>query len=319
MRSFFFALACLVSLPSQAAPLVAYTPQPEGHPTTVALAGFIERVQATTGSEAARYVPIDDGKEQGKFLDRIRKGEIKVAVISGSMVGRIDPMANVMRLPFILRNTRQMFGLLEGQLGQDMVRKLDAAGLVHLGWYDGGTRAIYSQTKLGSVGAMKDVKIRIPARKDLSELITSLGGTPLQLPYKDVNSSFESHKIDAAENDLMSYESEGHYKRAPYFYIGNSHIVQFEALVVSKAWWNSLSEAQRATLAKAGADSAKTDRDIWTERQTKARSRLEKEGVKFLDYGDSSILLSRVSNIYRPFMNDPATRDLIVKLMTARI
>ncbi len=319
MRRFFIALALLASLPLQAAPLVAYTPQLEGHPTTLALAGFIERVQATTGSEAAKYVPIDDGKDQGKFLERIRKGEIKVAVISGSMVGRIDPMANVMRLPFILRNTRQMFGLLDGQLGQDMVRKLDAAGLVHLGWYDGGARAIYSQTKLGSVGAMKDVKIRIPARKDLSELITSLGGTPLQLPYKDVNSSFESRKIDAAENDLMSYESEGHYKRAPYYYVGNNHIVQFEALVVSKAWWNSLSDPQRAALIKAGAESAKTDRDMWNERLAKARTRLEKEGVKFLDYGDSSILLSRVSNIYRPFMNDPATRDLIVKLMTARI
>lgn len=318
MRRVLFSLACLFFLPLHAAPFVAWTPQVTEHPSTVAFHSFLERVQATTGSEAANFLPIDDGKDQVKFLERIRKGEIKAAVITGSMVGRVAPMAEVMRLPFILRNSRQMFGLLEGEVGQDMATKLNASGLVFLGWYDGGSRAIYSHNKLGSVGALKEVKIRIPARKDLAQIVSSLGGVPLQLPYKEVNTAFDSGKIDAAENDLLSYETEGHFKRAPYYYFNNNHIVQFEALVVSKTWWSGLSEAQRAALTQAGADSAKLDRDIWTQRLSKARSRLEKEGVKFLDYGDSSMLLSRVANVYRPYMDNPATRDLLVRLMTSR-
>lgn len=319
MRRILLAFSCLLlSLPLRAAPFVTWTPQFEDHPTTLALNGFLDRVQALTGAEKPKFVPIDDGKDQVKFLERVRKGEIKVAVLTGSMVGRIAPMATVMRLPFILRNSRQMFQLLDGDIGSDMAKKLDASGMVLLGWYDGASRTIYSREKYGSAGALKGVKIRIPARQDLAQVITSLGGTPLQIPYKEVNSAFLSGKIDAAENDLMSYESEGHYKHAPYYYLNNNHIVQFEALVVSKLWWNSLPAAQREALAQAGADSARQDREIWAQRLAKARTRLEKEGVRFLEYGDSSMLLKQVSTIYRPYMDDPATRDMIVRLMTGR-
>lgn len=318
MHRFFLILSLFLSLSAQSAPLAAWSPQVDDHPSTLALRSFLDRVQTITGKPEAQILPVANGKDQVKFLEAVRRGDVSVAVLSGSMIGRVAPMAEVMRLPFILRNSRQMFGLLEGDVGQDMAKTLDSSGLVLLGWYDGGSRAIYSHSKLGSVGAMKDLKIRVPARKDLTTLVSSLGGKPLQLEYKEVNSAFDSGKIDAAENDLLQYESEGHYKRAPYYYYNNNHSVQFEALVVSKVWLDRLPAPQREAVRAAGAESAAMDRDMWSQRLAKARSRLEKEGVKFIDYGDSSMLLSRVSSVYRPYMENPATRDLLVRLMTTR-
>ncbi|MEN3110034.1 TRAP transporter substrate-binding protein DctP [Uliginosibacterium paludis] len=312
-------LALALNLSAQAAPLAAWSPQTDDHPSTVALRGFLEKVQQVTGGEAAEVLPVTAGKDQKKLLADISKGDVGAAVITAGIISRVAPMAKVMTLPFIMRNSRQMFGLLDGQVGQDMTAKLDAAGMVVLGWYDGGSRAIYSRDKLGSIGALKDVKIRIPGRRDLSNLVSSLGGKPLELAYKEVNGAFEAGKIDAAENDLLSYETEGHYKRARYFYLNNNHVVQFEALVVSKVWWNKLSAAQREGLRKAGLESASHDRDLWSQRMAKARTRLEKEGVKFVEYGDSSMLLSRLTPVYRPYMDNPETRDLMIRLMTTRI
>lgn len=315
---FLLALLLVPGATSQAADLAAWSPQIEDHPSTVALRSFLDRFQAQTGQASKQMLPIEVGKDQAKLLDSIREGEIGVAVLTGSAVGKMAPMAEVMRLPFILRNSRQMFSLLEGELGQDMEKRLAASGMVLLGWYDGGSRAIYSRDKLDSAAALKQVKIRVPARKDLTSLVSSLGGTPLQLEYKAVNSAFDERKIDAAENDLLSYESEGHYKRARYYYLNNNHIVQFEALVVSKRVWDRLSPAQREAVMASGKESAKLNRDLWTQRMAKARTRLEKEGVKFVEYGDSSVLLSRVAAIYKPYMQNPATQDLLVRLMTSR-
>lgn len=318
LNRFLLVLCVAAALPAQAADFSAWSPQIEEHPSTVALRSFLERFQAATGQAPKQLLPVAAGKDQTKLLESIRKGDIGVAVLSGSAVGKVAPMAEVMRLPFILRNSRQMFGLLEGELGQDMEQRLAASGMVLLGWYDGGSRAIYSRNKLDSAAALQQVKIRVPERRDLTSLVSSLGGTPLQLPYKDVNTAFESGQIDAAENDLLSYEAEGHYKRARYYYLNNNHIVQFEALVVSKALWDRLSPAQREAVMKSGKESARFNRDIWTQRMAKARTRLEKEGVKFVEYGDSSVLLSRVAAIYKPYMQNPATQGLLVRLMTSR-
>jgi TRAP-type C4-dicarboxylate transport system substrate-binding protein len=297
----------------------AWSPQADDHPTNVALRAFMEQMRSITGKAPAAILPSSAQRDQTVLLDTIRKGEISAAVLPGSAVGRIAPMANVMRLPYIVGNARQMFSMLDGDVGQQMEKRFSDQGIVVLGWFDGGTRTIYSRKKLDSVGSLSNVKIRIPARKDLSDLISSLGGSPQQIDYKEVNSAFDAGLIDAAENDLLAYESEGHYKRAPFYYMNNNHIVQFEALVVPKKWLDSLPPAQRDAVRKAGREVAQLNRDTWNQRMTKARARLEKEGVKFVEYGNSGVLLSRAATLYRPYMNNPETRDLLVTLMTNRI
>ena len=313
------ALTLLCSAPLHAANFAAWSPQIEEHPSTVSLREFMGQLQSITGKAPSSLLPIAAGRDQNALLESIRKQDIGVAVLTGSAVGRMAPMANVMRLPYILGNARQMFSMLDGDIGRKMEAQLAAEGIVVLGWYDGATRTIYSRKKIDSVGALKDVKIRVPARKDLSDLITALGGAPLQLPYAEVNSAFDSGKIDAAENDLLSYEAEGHYKRAPFYYMNNNHIVQFEALVVPKSWFDKLPAAQRTALMEAGRKSALANREMWVQRMARTRARLEKEGVKFVEYGNSGVLLSRAAEAYRPYMQDPATRDLLVMLMTNRM
>ncbi|KAF7599356.1 MAG: hypothetical protein CGU28_01815 [Candidatus Dactylopiibacterium carminicum] len=319
VHRFLLALAMLLCAPAFAAGPAAWSPQEADHPSTVSLRAFLERMRSITGSAPDTVLPVAVGRNQTALYEALRKEEIRVAVMTSSAVGRVAPMARVMNLPYILANSRQMFSMLDGEIGQQMEAQMAANGLVVLGWYDGATRTMYSRKKLDSVSALQNVKIRIPSRKDLSSLVESLGGVPQKIDYEQVNSSFDQGQIDAAENDLLSYETEGHYKRAPYYYLNNNHIVQFEALVVTKSWFDKLPVTQREALKAAGRESAAANRKTWTDRMAKARTRLEKEGVKFVEYGNSGVLLSRAAAVYRPYMQDPATRDLLVTLMTSRM
>jgi TRAP-type C4-dicarboxylate transport system substrate-binding protein len=187
-----------------------------------------------------------------------------------------------------------------------------------LGWYDGGSRSFYMRNRpVRSVNDLEGLKVRIPNRADLRETVSALGGVPQMLSYQDVNAAFDAGAIDAAENDLLSYEADQHYKRAKYFVTSN-HAVQYETLVVSAVVWNKLSETERAGLREAGRDSALADREIWAKRMVAARTRLEKEGVKFIEQRDSMAFASRVSASYKPFMENPVTASLLLRLMTAK-
>ncbi len=312
------ALTMLISAPTFAAG-AAWSPQAEDHPTTIAMRGFMSQMRAITGSAPANMLPIAAGRSQTALFSALHKEEIQVAVITRSSVGRVSPLARVMSLPYLVSSSRQMYSMLDGDIGKQMESHLAADGLVVLGWYDGATRSMYSRRKLNSVAALKDVKIRVPARQDLANLMGSLGAEARKIDYAEVNSAFDAGLIDAAENDLLSYEAEGHYKRAPFYYLNNNHIVQFEALVVPKRWFDSLPAAQRSALKAAGRESADSNRKLWAERLTKTRAKLEKEGVKFVEYSNSGVLLSRAAEIYRPYMQDPQTRDFLITLMTSRI
>lgn len=312
------ALALSLSISAQAADLAAWSPQPEEHPTTIALQGMLKRLKETSSHFDSSLMPVAAASNQNKLVAGLQSGEIGVAVITPSTVARLAPQAKVLALPFLFRDSKQMFKQLDGEVGKELEQSLAAQGVVLLGWYDGGTRSFYMRNRPPrSISDLDGLKVRIPNRADLRETVNALGGVPQVMAYQDVNAAFESGSIDAAENDLLSYEADQHYKRAKFF-VTTSHAVQYEALVVSAVVWNKLSDADRAGLREAGRDSALADREIWAKRMLAARMRLEKEGVKFVDQRDSMAFASRVTATYKPYLENPATAPLLLKLMTAK-
>lgn len=311
-------LFSFLSLASNAADLNAWSPQPEQHPTTIALQGMLSRLKESNSRFDASLMPVAAASNQNKLIAGLQSGEIGVAVLTSSTVVRLAPQAKVLALPFLFRDAKQMFKQLDGDVGKEFEKAMADKGVIVLGWYDGGSRSFYMRNRpVRSVNDLEGLKVRIPNRTDLRETVSALGGVPQMLSYQDVNAAFDAGAIDAAENDLLSYEADQHYKRAKYFVTSN-HAVQYEALVVSAVVWNKLSETERAGLREAGRDSALADREIWAKRMVAARTRLEKEGVKFIEQRDSMAFASRVSASYKPFMENPATASLLLRLMTAK-
>ncbi len=316
MRSFLNLALLLLSFSAGAAELKLWSPQPAQHPTTAALQGVAERVSRTSGRFEGKLLP-SGGKKQSELLGELKSGEIGVAVLTGPTLARLVPTAGVLQLPFVFRDSKQMFAVLDGEVGKEIERNLEAQGLVALGWLNGGARSFYMREKPASLSDMQSAKVRIPNRADLKTLVSSLGGTPVVMPYDGVPSAFEAGDIDIAENDLLSYEADQHYKRAKYF-VQTNHFVQFEALVVSSTVWAQLTEAERKGLREAGRAAAQSNRETWNRRLAAAQKRLEKEGVKFIEVRDNTVMASRVSAVFKPYMENPETSSLLLRLLTMR-
>ena len=314
-----FVLGFFVFFPlsAPAAELVYWSPQAVEHPSTLALKGFVARLQnVDTSFDSARLLSQKDGGSQSQLIKAVQQGAIGVAVMNAGTVERVAAEARVLALPFLFRDSRQLFAQLDGQVGQSIEQTLAAKGLILLGWFDGGSRSFYMRDKPQSIADFQAAKVRIPNRTDLKSLVSTLGGTPTPLAYDQVNAALDDGSIDGAENDMLSYEADQHYKHARYF-VTNSHFVQFEALVVSAEVWKRLPDDARSALQAAGRSAAQADREMWTKRVQQARARLEKEGVKFVE-APGNVVNSRVATLYKPYLDNPATSALLVRLMTSR-
>lgn len=309
------ALSLLAPLAGQAAEVLYWSPQSEEHPSTLALKGFVGKLQAVEPAFAeAHLLAPKDGGSQSQLTRAVQEGKITVAVMNGPTVARLAPEAAVLSLPFLFRDSRALFAQLDGEVGKSLEQRLAAKGLILLGWFDGGSRSLYLRDKPQSLSDLATAKVRVPDRTDLKNLISTLGGTPTTIAYGQVNAALDNGSIDGAENDILSYEADQHYKHARYF-VSNSHFVQFEALVMSAEVWKTLSDDARQALREAGRAAALSDREMWTRRSLQARARLEKEGVKFIE--TTSAINSRVAPLYRPYMENPVTSPLLVRLMTS--
>lgn len=321
MKKILVSILATVLLPASAlaAEFAAWSPQAPEHPSSLALQSFLDKVKDIDGERfTPKFEPVSAIGDQNKLFKALRTGELSASVLTSSAVAKLAPSAQVLQLPFIFRDSKQMFAVLDGDIGKNVEKELREKGLVVLGWYDGGTRSFYMRNKPShSTADFQGLKVRIPNRTDLKNLVTVLGGSPVVMGYDKVNAALESQEVDSAENDLLSYEADQHYKNAKYFVMSN-HFVQFEALVVSDAVWKQLSDADKKAFRAAARESAMADRDMWTKRMAAARTKLEKEGVKFIDPRNSTAYISRVSSIYKPFMDNPATSATLLRLMTER-
>lgn len=297
--------------------LRAWNIHPDGYPVTEAMKRFASLVTQNTGGryqiEIFSNATLGD---QPKAVQMLKTGDVDVAEFSAGPLSDAVPGLKVLNLPFLFGDSAHMFKHLDGKLGEHFAAKLEAAGFVVVGWYDGGARSFYCASR--SVGSFKDLagaRIRVQQSEVYLEMVKLLGATPVALPFKDVMGALEKGEVDCAENNMPSFESTGHYKVAKSVYMTN-HVISPEALVVSTKLWNSLTPADKAGFKKAGAESAIFMRELWNQRTTSAVEAANKQGVQFVRVRDAAPMVRRMAPLYGKYMADPNTRDELLTIIS---
>lgn len=300
--------------------LKGWSVHPDDYPVNLGMQRFADAVgPATKGRHTARVYANSQLAPQGAVLEKIASGEIDFAEIGVVGYGEKVPALRVLGMPYMFHDSAQMFALLDGRLGDILAAELEKAGVVLLGWYDGGTRNFYHRHKpLQNLSSFASVKLRVGNTKMHIEMVDALGATAVPLPFKEVYAALEQGRVDGAENNLPSYESTGHYKLAPH-YTFTQHLVSPEMLIMSKKTWDELSPAEQVQLRAAGRGSASFMREEWNRRLKEIQARLEKQGVKFHFATDYGPFVRRMKPIYEPLWaaKDPASVQALAMILNA--
>lgn len=309
--------AALPTLASAQTELRAWNIHPDGYPVSLAMESFAQNVERLSGGRYKVKVHSNGVLgDQPKAVQMLKQGEIDLAEFGIQPLAEAAPGTRVLTLPFLFRDSDHMFRQLDGKLGDQFATKLKASGYVVLGWYDGGARHVYCANKqIRQAGDFQGLRIRVQQSETAIEMVKLLGGTPVVLPYKEVQDALKTGRIDCAENNLPSYESAGHMAVAKYMYL-SSHTVSPEALVISSAAWDRLSESDRNHFMTAGKQSAQYMRQLWKARVEQARTNAAKQGTEFAVMRDYGPMVSKMRVMHDKYFQDPVTRQELFTILS---
>ena len=112
--------------------------------------------------------------------------------------------------------------------------------MIGLAFYDSGARSIYTATKpIKSLADVKDMKIRVQQSDLFVAMIEASAPTRRRCRIGEVYTALKTGIVDAAENNLPSYESSRHFEAAKYYTL-TEHSMAPEVLVFSKVIWDTL-------------------------------------------------------------------------------
>src|SRR6267143_6453211 len=144
------AAAAFASAPAQAQQkmvLKATDVHPLGYPTVEAVTRMGKKLEAATNGRISiqMYPSMQLGGEK-EMIEQAQVGALAIARISVGPMGPLVPELNVFNLPFMFRDNAHMEKVIDGPIGDDLLKKLNdhpTAGLVGLCWMNAGTRNVY--------------------------------------------------------------------------------------------------------------------------------------------------------------------------------
>jgi TRAP-type C4-dicarboxylate transport system substrate-binding protein len=121
-------------------------------------------------------------------------------------------------------------------------------------------------------------KIRVQQSAITIDMVTALGANPVVMPYGDVFGALQTGTIDAAENNMPSFDSANHYTVAKNLILDTHQRVP-EVLLIGLAMWNKLSPEDQKILQDAATASVATERESWDKYDEKSTAKIKAAGV----------------------------------------
>ncbi|ESY00984.1 TRAP transporter substrate-binding protein [Mesorhizobium sp. LNJC405B00] len=291
---------------------------PDGYPTVEAVKYLGELIKERT---AGRYsVEVYHSAQLGEEKDTIEQtqtGVIDLNRVSMGPFNGIVPETAVPSLPYMFRSVEHMRHVMDGPIGDEILKAFETHDLVGLAFYDSGARSFYNTKKdITSIADLKGMKFRVIQSDVFVDMVNALGANATPMAYGEVYSALETGVIDGAENNWPSFESAKHYEVAKHYTVDQHQIVP-EVLVMSKSSWDRLTPEDQAIVKQAAKDSVVKMRELWDAQEKKSREIVEKAGVKVSEI-DKKPLIDAMKPVYDKYLKTPELKDLATRIQATK-
>jgi tripartite ATP-independent transporter DctP family solute receptor len=288
---------------------------PDGYPTVEAVKYMGDLLKERTDGRIC--VEVFHSAQLGEEKDTIEQtkfGVIDLNRVSMGPFNNIVEETKVVSLPYIFKGVEHMHHVVDGPIGDDILKGFESEGFIGLTYYDGGARSFYNKVKpIKSMDDLKGMKIRVIQSDIFVDMMTALGANATPLPYGEVYSSIQTGVIDGAENNWPSYESSGHYEVAPNYTL-DQHLIVPEVLVMSKVSWDKLSPEDQALVKQAAKDSTPKMRELWAAREKVSEEKVRAAGVNVVTDIDKAPFMAAMDAVYEKHVTSDKLKDLVKRI-----
>ncbi len=290
------------------------------YPTNQAVAFMGDELsKATGGKDTIKVFGNGALGSEKDTVEQVKIGALDMVRVSSAVFHGIVPESQIPSLPFLFRDIAQFRKTMYGAEGEKILAAFDKAGFIGLAFYESGSHSFYAKRPIRSPADIRGLKVRVPESDLWVATISALGASPTPMPLAEVYTGIKTGLLDAAENNVPSYQETKHYESAP-IYSETEHVMLPEVLVFSKKVWDTLAPAEQQSLRAAAKASVPFYVKQWEAREQAARAALAKDGVTFVPASqiDHKAFADAEKPVWDKFAATPATKALVQAIVDAK-
>ncbi len=288
----------------------ADTHNADDYPTVAAVRFMSEELSKLSGGK--HKIKVFNKKalgEEKETIDQVKIGALDLTRVNVAPMNAICPMTMVPTMPFLFRSVDHMRHVLDGAVGDEILKSCESAGFIGLAFYDSGARSIYAKKPIRTVADVKGMKVRVQQSDLWVSLISAMGANATPMPYGEVYTGLKTGLIDAAENNIPSFDTARHAEAVKY-YSKTEHSMAPEILVMSKVVFDKLPKAEQDMIHAAAKASVKFQRQKWDEQEAKSLANVKAAGAEIVEV-DKKSFQAVMQPVYEKFMTTPDMKRLV--------
>ena len=291
---------------------------PEDYPTVMAVKYMSDIIkQKTGGKDSIKVYTMSQLGSEKDTIEQTKIGALDFVRINVAPMNNICPETMVPTMPFLFRSKEHMRKVLDGPIGDQILKSCEAQGFIGLAFYDSGSRSLYTTKKpVKSLADVKGMKIRVQQSDLWVALLQAMGANATPMPYGEVYTALKTGVVDGAENNFPSYDSARHFEVAKYYAV-TEHSMAPEMLLMSKKVWDTLPPAEQQIIRDAAKASVPYMRKLWDEKELASRKVVESGGAQIVEV-DKKSFQDAMKPVYDKFITDPKLKDLVQKVQATQ-
>lgn len=289
-----------------------------GHPYHYGALEFARLVEERTGGRVRVQVyPAGQlGPGEREEIEALQLGGIDLVVTGTAVMANFLQDFAVMDLPFIFRDYRHVDAVLDGPVGQQLLDRLNRAGLNITGlalWEQGFRYLTNNKRPIRSPEDVRGLKIRVQENPIHVDSFNALGASATPMAWGEVYTALQQGVIDGQENPIPVLTSHKIYEVQRYLAM-TGHFYAPAIIIINTQRFQSLPPDVREALVQSAREVSGWERQLARRMESEQVDELIRLGMQ-VTYPDKAAFQKAMQPVYNKYR--PRFGELIDLIMRA--
>lgn len=253
--------------------------------------------EKTEGQYTIEIYPNATLGDERTLLEGMQIGTVDMGVITNGPVANFVEEIAVFELPFLFGTPEEAYKVLDGEIGQELLEKLEDVNLKGLAYAERGFRNLTNSQKTVIVPEdMDGLKIRVMENPVYIDTFKSLGANAVPMAWTEALTALQQGTIDGQENPVNVIYSFKLYETQKYLSM-TRHSYAPAIIVMSNKLYQELPEDVQPIFKECAQLAAEYEREVNAENEATQIKTLEENGME-ITQPDVKAFKAKITDVY---------------------
>ncbi|MDM7480793.1 TRAP transporter substrate-binding protein [Halomonas sp.] len=257
--------------------------------------------EKTDGAVSVEIYPNASLGDERTLLEGMQIGTVDMGVITNGPIANFVNEFSVFELPFLFPDADAAYSVLDGEIGQEILAKLENVNLKGLAYAERGFRNITNSRRAIDVPEdLQGLRLRVIENEVYVETFRTLGANAIPMAWTEALTALQQGTIDGQENPVNAIHAFNLAETQDYLTM-TRHIYAPATFIMSLPAWNGLDENVQPIIMEAAQQASAYAREQNAVMEAEQLVDLREAGMEINDSPDMEAFQAAVAPVYEKY------------------